>query len=280
MYNNLCESYFIMVLSSWSSVFWGYSTCWTATLCILTVYLNWALRNNVLCVLSYNKGLSYGAATSRFIAAQRLDVAPLSHSHGTLPQLQSYNTFRFSGRLQLATPPSAVCVCVCLLKDSLSCRSKFPPEAFCLSLPTSLFLRREKQCVAFRLQPQSAVGFCARSFNLNGWKDCPAEWVIRGPEKWIFLLNLYNLFLSKRQKCLFSSRDALCDSFYRQFPASYCWYCSNDFAFICIFKRGLYCSFCTTKFKKFKMHRAKRNDSIFHNLYKLSPLKVSHLKYI
>lgn len=178
------------------------------------------------------------------------------------------------------TAVSCVCVCVCLLKDSLSCRSKFPPEAFCLSLPTSLFLRREKQCAAFRLQPQSAVGFCARSFNLNGWKDCPAEWVIRGPEKWIFLLNLYNLFLSKRQKCLFSSRDALCDSFYRQFPASYCWYCSNDFAFICIFKRGLYCSFCTTKFKKFKMRRAKRNDSIFHNLYKLSPLKVSHLKYI
>lgn len=129
------------------------------------------------------------------------------------------------------TAVSCVCVCVCLLKDSLSCRSKFPPEAFCLSLPTSLFLRREKQCAAFRLQPQSAVGFCAGSFNLNGWKDCPAEWVIRGPEKWMFLLNLYNLFLSKRHKCLSSSRDALCDFFYRQFPASYCWYWSDDFAF-------------------------------------------------
>lgn len=44
-YNSVCEScfivLFIMVLSNWSSVFWGYSTCWTAILCILTVYLNW-----------------------------------------------------------------------------------------------------------------------------------------------------------------------------------------------------------------------------------------------
>lgn len=136
MYNNLCESYFIMVLSSWSSVFWGYSTCWTATLCILTVYLNWALRNNVLCVLSYNKGLSYGAATSRFIAAQRLDVAPLSHSHGTLPQLQSYNTFRFSGRLQLTTPPSAVCVCVSVCwKILFLVAANFLPKPFAFLSP-------------------------------------------------------------------------------------------------------------------------------------------------
>lgn len=234
MYNNLCESYFIMVLSSWSSVFWGYSTCWTATLCILTVYLNWALRNNVLCVLSYNKGLSYGAAASLV----RLVLLPLSVlmsflSHTVTGRFLSYRATTHSDSAGGFSSPHRrqLCVCVCLLKDSLSCRSKFPPKAFCLSLPTSLFLRREKQCVAFRLQPQSAVGFCAGSFNLNGWKDCPAEWVIRGPEKWIFLLNLYNLFLSKRQKCLSSSRDALCDFFYRQFPASYSWYWSDHFAF-------------------------------------------------
>lgn len=154
MYNNLCESYFIMVLSNWSSVFWGYSTCWTATLCILTVYLNWALRNNVLCVLSYNKGLSYGAATSlsvSFIAAQRLDVVPLTQSRdaSTATELQHIQIHRVASAHHTAVS----CVCVCLLKDSFSCRSKFPPKAFCLSPPTSLFLRQEKQCVAFRLQP-------------------------------------------------------------------------------------------------------------------------------
>lgn len=114
MYNNLCESYFIMVLSSWSSVFWGYSTCWTATLCILTVYLNWALRNNVLCVLSYNKGLSYGAAASHV----RLVLLPLSVlmsllSHTVTGRFLSYRATTHSDSAGGFSSPHRRQLCVC-----------------------------------------------------------------------------------------------------------------------------------------------------------------------
>lgn len=114
MYNNLCESYFIMVLSSWSSVFWGYSTCWTATLCILTVYLNWALRNNVLCVLSYNKGLSYGAAASLV----RLVLLPLSVlmsllSHTVTGRFLSYRATTHSDSAGGFSSPHRRQLCVC-----------------------------------------------------------------------------------------------------------------------------------------------------------------------
>lgn len=162
MYNNLCESYFIMVLSSWSSVFWGYSTCWTATLCILTVYLNWALRNNVLCVLSYNKGLSYGAAVSLVcLVLLPLSVLMSLLSHTVTGRFLSYRATTHSDSAGGFSSPHRrqLCVCVCLsaerfsfLSQQISSRSLLPfsphvsfPEAgetvCCIQAATSISCR-------------------------------------------------------------------------------------------------------------------------------------------
>lgn len=161
MYNNLCESYFIMVLSSWSSVFWGYSTCWTATLCILTVYLNWALRNNVLCVLSYNKGLSYGAAASPSVSFY---CRSASWCRSSLTQSRDASSATELQHIQIQRAASAhhtavSCVCVRLsaerfsfLSQQISSQSLLPfsphvsfPEAgetvCCIQAATSISCR-------------------------------------------------------------------------------------------------------------------------------------------